>query len=197
MKTQTQMKLMAGTLAALVGAAAASVLADEPTAKPTEQAPQGGQAKDAMVRDAEATLASFQQADPGLSKFMSGAVGYAIFPSVGKGAVGVGGAYGKGVLFEHGKATGSTSLTQVTVGAQLGGQSYSEIVFLESEQAVANFKKGQLAMAAQVSAVAVHEGASANARYAHGVAVFTLAKAGLMAEASVGGQKFAYKPFAM
>jgi len=99
------------------------------------------------------------------------------------------------VLFEHGRPTGQTSLTQVTIGAQLGGQAYSEIVFFESESAATSFKKGEFAMAAEVSAVVAATGASANARYANGVAVFTLAKGGLMAEASVGGQKFAFAPF--
>ncbi len=116
--------------------------------------------------------------------------------TVGKGAAGIGGAYGRGVLFEHGRPTGQTSLTQVTIGAQLGGQAYSEIVFFESESAATSFKKGEFAMAAEVSAVVAATGASANAKYANGVAVFTLAKGGLMAEASVGGQKFGFRPFA-
>jgi lipid-binding SYLF domain-containing protein len=208
------MKWMAGTLAALVVGAAASAAgeATPPAAGNTAQqtdttAPRDTAAprdaaeaavpvtKEAMVKDAEAAVSNIEQTDPSIKKLVSSAAGYAVFPSVGKGAVGVGGAYGKGVLFEHGRPIGSTSLTQVTVGAQLGGQAYSEIVFLEDAKAISNFKKGQLAMAAQVSAVAVHEGASANAKYAHGVAVVTLAKGGLMAEASVGGQRFAFKPF--
>lgn len=149
-----------------------------------------------QVKEADASVSSFEAADPGLAHFLAGAAGYAVFPSVGKGAVGVGAAYGRGVLFERGQPTGRTTLTQVTVGAQLGGQAYSELVVLESQEAVAKFKKGQLAMAAQVSAVAATAGASANARYERGVAVFTLTRGGLMAEASVGGQKFAFRPVA-
>jgi lipid-binding SYLF domain-containing protein len=99
------------------------------------------------------------------------------------------------VLFEKGKAVGKTSLAQVTIGLQLGGQSYSEVVFLETEAALNDFKKGNFALAAQVSAVAAASGAAANAKYASGVAVFTATKAGLMYEASVGGQKFGYEPF--
>jgi lipid-binding SYLF domain-containing protein len=194
---KTQMKTMAGALAALaVGAAAASTLASEPTATGGEKSGQHAAARHGLVRDAEAAVAAFQETDPSLSRFFTSAVGYAVFPSVGKGAAGIGGAYGRGVLFEHGKPTGRTTLTQVTIGAQLGGQAYSEIVFFESKEAVASFKEGQLAMAAQVSAVAANAGASANARYARGVAVFTLARGGLMAEASVGGQKFRFRPFA-
>ncbi len=192
-----QMKTTAGALAALaVGAAAASAFASEPTATGSEKSGQHAAARHGLVRDAEAAVAAFQQADPSLSRFFTSAVGYAVLPSVGKGAAGIGGAYGRGVLFEHGKPTGRTTLTQVTIGAQLGGQAYSEIVFFESEEALASFKNGRLAMAAQVSAVAAKAGASANARYARGVAVFTLAKGGLMAEASVGGQKFGFRPFA-
>ncbi|HEY6004532.1 MAG TPA: YSC84-related protein [Anaeromyxobacter sp.] len=191
-----QMKTMAGALAALaVGVAAASSLAGEPTATGSGKSAPQAAASHGLVKDAEATFAAFERADPSLARFFNSAVGYAIFPSVGKGAAGIGGAYGRGVLFEHGKPTGRSTLTQVTIGAQLGGQAYSEIVFFENEDALASFKKGQYAMAAQVSAVAVSAGASANARYARGVAVFTLAKAGLMAEASVGGQKFGFRPF--
>ncbi len=197
---KTQMKAMVGALAALaVGSAAAADLASEPagtTGASVERSGEHAAARHVLVEDANAAVASFEQADPGLARFFTEAVGYAVFPSVKKGAAGVGGAYGKGVLFEHGRPTGRTSLTQVTVGAQLGGQAYSEIVFFESKDAVAKFKKGQLAMAAQVSAVAAKSGASANARYASGVAVFTLARGGLMAEASVGGQRFGFSPFA-
>ncbi|HTN54017.1 MAG TPA: YSC84-related protein [Anaeromyxobacter sp.] len=148
-----------------------------------------------LVHAADATTAAFQEADPGLARFFTGAVGYAVFPSVDKGAVGIGGAYGRGVLYEHGKPVGRASLTQVTIGPQLGGQAYSEIVFFESREALSTFKKGEVAMAAQASAVAASSGASTNARYAEGVAVFTLPRYGLMAEVSVGGQRFGYQPF--
>ena len=191
MKTQT----MVGALAALaIGAFAAPAFAgSEKTAAAERQA---------MLKDAEATVAAFLRADPGLSRFFDGAMGYAVFPSVGKGAVGVGAAHGTGVLFERSgvlfksrKPIGETSLTQVTVGAQLGGQAYSEVVFFETEHALARFKKGEFAMAAEVSAVIAASGASADVKYANGVAVFTMTKGGLMAEASVGGQKFGFTPF--
>ncbi len=191
-----QMKTFVGALVALaVGVAPASAFASESTATGSEKR-QHAAARHGLVEDAEATVAAFQQADPSLSRFFTSAIGYAVFPIVDKGAVAIGGAYGRGVLFECGEPTGRSTLTQVTIGAQLGGQAYSEIVFFETREALASFKKGQLAMAAQVSAVAASAGASANARYARGVAVFTLAKGGLMAEASVGGQKFGFRPFA-
>ena len=94
----------------------------------------------------------------------------------------------------NGKAVGKTTLSQVTVGAQVGGQAYYEVIYFETAEALASFKKGEWTMAAQVSAVALKSGASANAKYKDGVAVFTLTKAGAMAEASVGGQKFSYEP---
>jgi lipid-binding SYLF domain-containing protein len=147
------------------------------------------------VKEAQETVAVFKKADPGLSRFFDNAVGYAVFPTVGKGAVGVGGAAGSGVVFEKGKAIGKASLTQVTVGAQLGGQSYSEVIFFETEPALTDFKNGTFALAAQASAVAAAKDASANAKYEKGVAVFTTGKGGLMFEASVGGQKFAFEPF--
>lgn len=148
------------------------------------------------VKEAQETVSVFKKADPGLSRFFARAVGYAVFPTVTKGAIGIGGAAGSGVLFEKGKATGKASLSQVTVGAQLGAQTYSEVVFFETAAALTDFKKGTLALAAQVSAVAAAAGASENAKYQNGVAVFTIGKGGLMFEASVGGQKFAFEPFA-
>lgn len=154
------------------------------------------QAADDSVKKAQETAALMKKADPGLSTFFSGAAGYAVFPNVAKGAVGVGGAHGSGVLFAGGSALGKTSLSQVTVGLQLGGQAYSEIVFFENAATLDNFKHGNFAFAAQVSAVAIKAGASANAKYQNGVAVFTMTKGGLMYEASVGGQKFGFQPFA-
>ena len=147
------------------------------------------------VKEARDTVAVFKKADPGLSRFFEKSVGYAVFPTVGKGAVGIGGATGSGVVFEKGKAIGKTSLTQVTVGAQLGAQTYREIIFFETAAAFTDFKKGTLALAAQASAVAVTKGGSANAKYQNGVAVFTTSEEGLMFEASVGGQKFGFEPF--
>jgi lipid-binding SYLF domain-containing protein len=148
------------------------------------------------VKEAKDTIAVFKKTDPGIAKFFSESAGWVVFPTVGKGAIGIGGAGGSGILFEGGKAVGEASLAQVTIGLQLGGQSYSEIIFFETAAAMNDFKKGNFALAAQVSAVALAAGASADAKYQSGVAVFTATKGGLMYEASVGGQKFGYKPFA-
>lgn len=147
-----------------------------------------------METEATDTIALFKKTDPSLQKFFDASVGYAVFPGIGKGAMGIGGAHGKGLVYEKGKVVGEATLSQITVGFQLGGQSYAELIFFETEGALNDFKASQLAFSAQVSAVAAAEGASRNAKYQQGVAVFTIAKAGLMYEASVGGQKFKFKP---
>ena len=147
------------------------------------------------VRHAKKAIGQLEQADPGLTKLFEDAAGYAVFATVGKGGLGVGGAHGTGVLYENNSPLGKTSLTQLTVGLQVGGQAYTEVIFFETQNSLNDFKAGRFALAAQVSAVAAAEGASANAKYVDGVSVFTLAKGGVMAEASVGGQKFSYAPF--
>ena len=150
----------------------------------------------AAIKKAEAAVAMFKKVDPSLDKFFKNAKGWAVFPTVAKGAIGIGGAGGKGILFEKGgKAVGTTSLTQVTIGLALGGQSFSEIIFFENDLALTKFKGGDFSLAAQVSAVAAASGAAAAAKYTQGVAVFTAGESGLMFEASVGGQGFGFKPF--
>lgn len=150
---------------------------------------------EALKQDVADTIAAFKKADPDLETFFRESAGYAVFPKVGKGAIGIGGARGRGELFEKGTAIGETTLTQVTIGFQLGGQVYAEVVFFENQAALDHFKNENFEMSAQVSAVAAAEGASKNAKYSLGVAVFTLARSGLMYEASVGGQKFRFKPY--
>jgi lipid-binding SYLF domain-containing protein len=148
-----------------------------------------------LIHDAQATVETFRKKDPDLEKFFKSAVGWAVFPTVGKGGIGVGGAGGTGVLFEKGHAVGKSAMGQVTIGFQLGGQVYSELIFFENASSLSDFKHGNFAFAAQASAVAISAGAAANAKYESGVAVFTATKTGLMYEASVGGQKFDFTPF--
>jgi lipid-binding SYLF domain-containing protein len=156
-------------------------------------APRSDADKVAIQNDAAAKLATAEKNDPTLNNLLHQAAGYAVFPTVGKGAAGVGGAYGKGVLYEGGAMTGYCDLSQATIGLQLGGQAYTEIIAFETPAAVSKFKTGNFAFSAQATAVALKSGAGANAKYADGVAVFTMGEAGLMYEASVGGQKFSYK----
>ena len=142
------------------------------------------------IAAAQETKAAFIKTNDKMSQFFNTAYGYAIFPSIGKGAVGVGGAHGNGVLFKGGAPVMRSSMTQVTVGFQWGGQAYSEVVFFEDQRAYDNFVSGKLKLAAQASAVAVTAGASFDVKYNDGVAIFTMVKGGLMYEASVCGQKF-------
>lgn len=150
--------------------------------------------RQAMVERAETTVAEFKEADPSMSAFFDSAAGYAVFPSVAKGAAGVGAARGKGVVYQGGNVVGYATLTQGTVGFQLGGQTYREIIFFQNRAQLETFKAGDFAFSAQASAVAASKGAAANADYADGVAVFTMEKGGLMFEASIGGQKFSFTP---
>ncbi|MEE8573993.1 MAG: lipid-binding SYLF domain-containing protein [Thermodesulfobacteriota bacterium] len=140
------------------------------------------------------TVARFKNSDPGIKKFFKKAYGYAIFPTVGKVGFGIGGAHGKGKVYKKGKYVGRTKLTQLTIGFQLGGQAYSEIIFFKDARALEDFQSGNFELGAQASAVALTAGASLDAAYDNGVAIFTVVKGGLMYEASVGGQKFSYKP---
>ena len=148
-------------------------------------------------QESREALGLFLQADPGLQEFLKSAAGYAVFPAVTKGAIGIGAAHGGGCVYERGALVGTVSLTQVTLGLALGGQSFAEVIFFQTPEALDSFKKSELTLSAQVSAVAASSGASNNAKYQLGVAVFTLARSGLMFEASVGGQKFKFEPVAV
>ncbi len=151
----------------------------------------GEKSLDDQVRDA---VQLFKSDSTNVAKLFDTAYGYAVLPSVGKGAVGIGAAAGDGQVFEQGKLIGTCKMTQVTVGAQLGGQEYSEVIFFETKGALDGMKANEWAMSAGVNAVAAAESASADAKYKNGVLVFTIAKSGLMFEASVGGQKFRFYP---
>jgi lipid-binding SYLF domain-containing protein len=148
--------------------------------------------------------------------FFGNSYGYAVFPTIGKGGLIVGGAHGGGHVYEHGKHVGNATVTQVSVGLQAGGQAYSQIVFFEDERAFKEFTSGNFEFGADIGAVAITAAASASAgtsgtgagasggkkdattvgQYHKGVAVFTIVKGGAMYEASVAGQKFKYTPLA-
>jgi lipid-binding SYLF domain-containing protein len=139
-------------------------------------------------------LAKLREKSPAMEKVLADAAGYAVFPSVGKAAIGVGGARGKGVVYAHGRRIGRSTLSQLTVGLQLGGQEYSEVVIFKDDASLSSFKRGKLKLNAQASAIALDERVGADLPYRDGVAIITMAKGGLMYEASVGGQKFSYRP---
>ncbi len=149
--------------------------------------------QDRIMKDSRAAKAAFIKTDGAMEKMFSDAYGYAIFPNVGKGGVIVGGAGGNGTVYENGKAVGTANMVQATVGAQIGGKAYREVIFFENKAALDRFKDNKFEFNGQISALAVKSGVSANAKYTEGVAVFTEDKGGLMAEVTVGGQKFTYK----
>ena len=140
----------------------------------------------------EVTVETFKEASE-TEVFFENAFGYAVFPTIGKGGFGIGAAYGKGRVYRQGVFVGDTSLTQVTIGFQLGGQVYAQFLFFEDETSLGHFQRGNFEMGAQASAVAATLGASADANYDEGVAVFTNVGGGLMYEATISGQKFKYE----
>ena len=146
-----------------------------------------------IMDDSKGAKASFVKADPSMENLFKHSAGYVIFPNVGKGAAGVGGAAGKGAVYEKGAPIGTAQMVQVTVGAQAGGQAYREIIFFENQDALDRFMQNKVEFSGQASAIAVKAGAAANGNYRDGVVVFSQEKGGLMLEASLGGQKFTYK----
>jgi len=157
-------------------------------------APKTEQGKEKLEDRAASALSKAQSQDPAFNNLLNSSAGYAVFPTIGKGGAGVGGAYGHGLVYENGQPTGYCDMTQATVGAELGGQEYTEILVFKTPEALQNFKQGHIKFDAQASAVALKHGSSENAKFNNGVAVFTFDEKGLMAEASVGGQKFSYQP---
>jgi lipid-binding SYLF domain-containing protein len=161
----------------------------------------------------QSTIALFKNAGQSAT-FFNKSYAYAVFPTVGEGAVGIGGAHGRGRLYVHGVWVGNVDMNQITIGFQLGGKAFSQIIFFEDKRALDEFESGTYEFAADASAVAITAGANATAatngtdagisggqkdartvgHYEKGVAVFTIAKGGLMGQLSVGGQKFSYKP---
>jgi lipid-binding SYLF domain-containing protein len=146
-----------------------------------------------IIEDAQTAKKEFVKQDPSMNELFSSAHAYVIFPNVGKGGLGVGGAAGNGAAYYGGSLVGLAKLTQVSIGFQAGGQAYREVIFFENADTFNRFKANKVELSAQVSAVAAASGATADAKYVEGVMVFTMQKGGLMYEASVGGQKFKFR----
>jgi lipid-binding SYLF domain-containing protein len=144
------------------------------------------------VAEAKATML---EKDPGMAEWFNTSYAYALFPNVGKGGFGIGGAHGNGVMYRGGAPVGKTELKQVTIGFQVGGQSFIEVIFFKDETAFTEFTRENFEFGAEASAVAFSAEASAKMAYNGGVAIMTMAKGGLMYEASVGGQKFEYESY--
>jgi lipid-binding SYLF domain-containing protein len=145
--------------------------------------------------ESHSALTEMKDISPDLRDTLSNAYGWVVFPTVAKGAVGVGAAFGRGEVYEHGKFIGYAELSQGTLGPSIGGQSYKEILVLQNQEAMDSCKANHLTLDANASAVALKAGADASASsYNHGVAVFLQSEGGLMLEASVGAQQFNFQP---
>lgn len=147
-----------------------------------------------LQNEVKTTIKTFTDKNPDLQKYFDKAYAFAVFPKIAKGGLGVGGAGGHGLVFDDKTVIGGSKMSQATVGLQAGGQTYMEAIFFKDQAALDRFTKGKMKFSGQVSAVALKDGASADINYQDGVAVFTKAIGGLMAEASVGGQGFKYTP---
>ncbi len=152
--------------------------------------PKSDAERSALKVNAAATLAVFVDKDPTLNDVIAEAAGYAVFPSVGKGAATLGGAYGRGVVFEGGNPTGWCELSQLTIGFQVGGQVFKELIVFKNDSALQAFKNNQLVFAADATIVAVEAGAGVGANFKNGTAIFCIKRSGLMYEASIGGRKY-------
>jgi lipid-binding SYLF domain-containing protein len=170
---------------ALIGACAAGC-ATSPQS-PTERA--------ALADESRSTLSVMQDRDPYLKSFLEHAAGYAVFPNVGKGGVIVGGAFGRGGVYDaHGTLLGYAKVTQGSVGGVIGAKTYALLLVFRDSRQLESFKGGQdLHFGAEASAIAISDGCSATTRYIDGVAVFAMPKGGLMADASLNGQAFAFE----
>jgi lipid-binding SYLF domain-containing protein len=157
------------------------------------QAQVGGWKAD-LIEDSGKALDAMIEKQPKLQSYKDKSYGYAVFPKVTKGAIGIGGAGGKGIVYQNHTPTGQSTLSQVTIGFQAGGQQYKEVIFFENEEAYKKFTNKKVKFDGQASAVAITEGGSVDVAFKDGLAVFTQTSGGLMFEASIGGQHFSFKP---
>ena len=179
---------MRSAIVPLLGLVAMALVGCE-TATPNSASNQVG-----LRNDAQTALRQMIAQDGKLQDFINNAYAYAIFPDVGEGSIGVGGASGKGVVYQNGQQIGTAALNQVSVGPQAGGQTYSELVVFQNQDAFNRFQNGNLEFGAQATAAVVKSGAAAASRFDNGVAVFILPKGGLQVGANINGQKLSYAP---
>jgi lipid-binding SYLF domain-containing protein len=157
-------------------------------------APEKPEAKAVLSAEANEAIAIMKAKDPSIQKFFDRSYGYAVLPKVFKGAFLVGGAYGKGQVYEKGQMVGYCNMSQASLGLSLGGEYFREIVFFRDKDDLDAFKAEEYTFSAQVTGVALSAGAAAKADYKAGMAVFITEDTGLMVDASLGGQKFNYVP---
>lgn len=157
-------------------------------------APERPEGKTALAAQVNEAIAVFKARDPSIERFFMDSYGYAVLPKIGKGAFIVGGAFGQGEVYQNKSLIGYCSVSQATVGASIGAESFREIIFFRTHADMEIFLTGEYTLAAQATVVALDAGAAAKADYRNGVAVFAMADQGLMLDASIGGQKFKYLP---
>ncbi len=155
-------------------------------------APEKPEARDVLSSEVKEAIAVFKQKDPGMQRFFDQSYGYAVIPKIAKGGIWVGGAFGRGEVYEQGQMVGYTSLSQATYGFTFGGEYFREIIFFREKQDLDKFKTEEYTFSAQATGVAATTGAAAKADYRDGMAVFIAPEKGLMVDASLGGQKFKY-----
>jgi lipid-binding SYLF domain-containing protein len=172
--------------AVMLAAFGFAVTGCSPTPKNEEKA-------EKLEMNVQQALDAMKGADPSFAEFLDKAYAYAVYPTVGRGGLIAGGAYGKGEVYEQGRMIGYSDLTQATIGAQIGGQAFSQVIAFEDKAALDRFIQDNYAFTAQVTAVALKSGVAQNARFRDGVAVFQYVKGGLMAEAAAGGQRFRFR----
>jgi lipid-binding SYLF domain-containing protein len=157
-------------------------------------APTTIQGRNELETTSDSAINQFVDAQPGIRHDLDSSVGYAIFPEIKKAGLLAGGSYGRGELYEHGARIGYCDMTSGSLGLQAGVEAYSELIVFHDQYALDKFKGGQFAPAGNASAVAIDSGNATAAKYGDGVTVYAMTKGGLMAEASIGGQKFSYIP---
>ena len=156
-------------------------------------APSSSEDKQALITEAATRMQQIKTEYPGVGELVKRGYGYSLFPKVGKGGLGVGAAYGRGVVYEQERHIGYSDLTQGSVGLQAGGQTFSELLVFENKAALDRFKEGRLDFAADASAVVLKTGVATNATFVNGVAVAVSPIGGAMLEAAIGGQQFTYQ----
>jgi lipid-binding SYLF domain-containing protein len=154
----------------------------------------GGDGKGVLSAQVNEAVADFKTRDPGIQSFFDRSYGYAVLPKVAKGGFWVGGAWGRGEVFEQGAMVGYTSMSQATLGFTFGGQYLREIIFFRDKSDLDRFRTGEYTFSAQVTGVALTAGVAAKTDYKSGMAVFVISQKGLMVDVSLGGQKFSYVP---
>lgn len=155
-------------------------------------APQKPESRAVLKAQVQQAIALFKQKDAGIEKFFKDSAGYAVLPKIAKAAIWIGGAYGKGHLYEKGDMVGYCSMSQATIGFSFGGEYFREIIFFKQKTDLDKFKSEEFTFSAQATAVALKTGAAAKVDYKDGMAVFVMTDKGLMVDASIGGQKFNY-----